>query len=144
MTVREIRDFILHQHMAMEPEDATDYLPYLMTYINEGYDRLIRAWAHARIGDADYPMLASDADVPNIPERYHKALCDWATWCMYRNGNSPKQQRGYAYRNAFDEAVAEILNSGGEAVMGDADGDGLIDRTGEPVADIRHFHAIPR
>ena len=144
MTVKEIKDFIMHQHLDMDSDDVTEYLPFLMTYVNEGYDKCLKAWAHARIGDADFPMLVTDSDVPQIPERYHKALCDWATWCMYRNGNQQKQARGKEYRWAFEEALADMLNSGGEGVNGDADGDGLVDRTGKPVSDIRHFHGIPR
>ena len=143
MTVKECKDFIMHQFMSMEPEDVQAYLPHLMIYLNEGYDKLVYAWANEHAGHTDFPMLKEDSQTPNIPERYHKALCDWATWCMYRNGNAQKQQRGYEYRRAFEEALAEMENSGGEAVLGDADGDGFIDRTGERVADIRHFHSIP-
>lgn len=144
MKVQEIKDFVMHQFMDMSPDDVTAYLPYLMVYVNEGYEKLVHAWAKVHVGSDDFPMLVSDNDVPLIPERWHKALCDWATWCMYRNGNQQKQSRGQAYLYAFNEALAEILNSGGEAVEGDADGDGLIDRTGKPVSDIRHFHNIPR
>lgn len=144
MTVKEIKDFIMHQHMDMSPEDALDYLPYLLVYINEGYEKIVQAWAKARVGSKDFPALISDNDVPNVPERYHKLLCDWATWCMYRNGNAQKQSRGQAYLYAFNDGLSEIRNAGGEAVEGDADGDGIVDRTGRPVSDIRHFHGIPR
>lgn len=142
--VQEIKDFIMHQFMDMEPEDVREYLPYLMVYVNEGYEKLVHAWAKVHVGSNDFPRLVSDNDVPAIPERYHKLLCDWATWCMYRNGNAQKQNRGQAYLYAFQDGIAEILNSGGEAVQGDEDGDGLVDRTGKPVLDIRHFHGIPR
>ena len=74
MTVKEIKDFIMHQHLDMDSDDVTEYLPFLMTYVNEGYDKCLKAWAHARIGDPDFPMLVTDSDVPQIPERYHKAL----------------------------------------------------------------------
>jgi len=143
MTVKEIKDMIMHQFMQMEPEDVQAYLPYMITYVNEGYDKLVFAWAKTHTGTEYFPLLTNDSQIPQIPERYHKALMDWATWCMYRNGNQQKQQRGYEYRRAFEEALLEIANSGGEDVLGDADGDGLIDRTGEPVSDIRHFHSIP-
>ena len=144
MTVKEIKAFVMHQHLDMDMSDVDAYIPFLLTYINEGYDKLVKAWANRRVGETDCPILETDNDSPKIPERYHKALCDWATWCLYRNGNQQKQGRGQAYRYAFEEALTDILNAGGEAAAGDADGDGLVDRTGMPVEDIRHFHGIPR
>jgi hypothetical protein len=54
-----------------------------------------------------------DTDVPNLPEWTHRALCDWATWLVYRNGNPQKQQRGLAFKTAFEEVLAKLADEGG-------------------------------
>lgn len=148
MTLREIKELAMFQ-FNMDGDDASEYLPFLVTYINEGYDRFIRAWTGERhAGGLDYPYLKGDNDVPLIPERFHKPLTDWATWCLYRNGNAAKQQRGFQYRSSFEEALAEMLADGGKAgdLSGDLDGDGIDDTTGEPVPTqpYRQFYNIPR
>jgi hypothetical protein len=148
MTLAEIKNLAMFQYN-MEPGDEAEYTPFLIAYINEGYDRFVRAWTGERhAGGTDYPLLTADGDVPRIPERYHKPLTDWATWCLYRNGNSAKQQRGYEYRRSFEEALAAMIADGGEKgdLSGDADGDGLDDETGEPVPaqPYRQFYNIPR
>ena len=148
MRLKAIKDLCMFQ-FNMDGDDASEYLPFLVTYINEGYDKFVRAWTGGRhAGGLDYPLLAEDNDVPLIPERYHKPLTDWATWCLYRNGNSAKQQRGFQYRTAFEEALAEMLSEGGEKgdLGGDLDGDGYDDTTGEPVPSqqYRQFYNIPR
>ena len=116
MTVGDIKRLVMHQ-LNMDPEDQWDYTPYLLGYINEGYERLVKAWTlhHDHAGSENYPYLSADNDVPAIPERYHKALADFATWCIYRNGNAQKQQRGYVFRNGFEEAWQEIWREGGVA-----------------------------
>ena len=135
--------------LGMDGSDASEYLPYLVTYVNEGYDRLVRAWTGDRhIGGEDYPALKSDYDTPLIPERFHKALTDWVTWCLYRNGNAQKQQRGYQFRSAFEEALADMMRDGAQNgdTSGDLNGDGIDDTTGEPVPkqQYRQFYNIPR
>lgn len=148
MNLGEIKNLAMFQ-FNMEQEDVREYLPFLVTYVNEGYDRFVRAWTGDRhAGGTDYPYLAADTDVPQIPVRFHKPLTDWATWCLYRNGNQAKQNRGYEYRNSFELALAEMLNDGGEKgdLSRDADGDGVDDETGEPVPtqQYRQFYNIPR
>lgn len=148
MTLKEIKELAMFQYN-MDGEDAGDFLPYLVTYVNEGYDRMVRAWTGGRHGGGtDYPYLSGDEDVPRVPERYHKPLCDWATWCLYRNGNGAKQQRGFQYRYSFEEALAEMMSEGGALgdLSADLDGDGLNDETGEPVPtqQYRQFYNIPR
>lgn len=112
MTLAEIKDAIMFQ-TNNDSEDIEDYLPYVNDYINEGYDRLVKAWTKNHIPMDEYPRLAADTDVPKLPEWTHRALVDWATWLVYRNGNPQKQQRGYAYRTAFEEVLAKIADEGG-------------------------------
>ena len=112
MTFAEIKDHIMFQ-TNNDAEDIEDYLPHINDYINEGYDRLVKVWTKNHIPMDDYPRLEDDADEPQLPEWTHRAIADWATWLVYRNGNPQKQQRGMAYRNAFEEIVSQILSDGG-------------------------------
>lgn len=115
MTVGEIKNAVMFQ-TNNDVDDIADYIPYLIGYIGEGYDKLVFAFAgvHPSAGDAVYRPLRADHDVPATPEWTHRALADWATWMIYRNGNSQKQQRGYAFRSAFDEVMARVLSEGGD------------------------------
>ena len=107
-----------------DSDDLEDFLPALTDYINEAYDRLVVVWAKAHVPSADWPALREyeeqeeptdpPADVPQTPEWTHRYLADWATWLVYRNGNPQKQQRGYAYREAFLGMLATISGEGGE------------------------------
>jgi len=112
MTVSEIKNEVMFQTNNDE-DDLGDFLPFLMDYINDGYDRLVFAWAKVHADTEDYPLLAEDTDEPNLPEWTHRALADWATWLVYRNGNPQKQSRGLAFRSAFDEIVSRIMSEGG-------------------------------
>ena len=112
MTVAEIKNEVMFQ-TNNDVEDLGDFLPYLMDYINEGYDLLVNAWASAHIHTEEYPKLVLDTDVPNLPEWTHRALSDWATWLVYRNGNPSKQNRGFQFKLAFEEVLAKIKSEGG-------------------------------
>lgn len=114
MTVGQIKNEVMFQ-TNNDADDLGDFLPYLMDYINEGYDRMVFAWCkkHPAAGDTDWPTLSNDSDVPKTPAWTHRALADWATWLIYRNGNPQKQNRGYPFRSAFDEILSKILAEGG-------------------------------
>lgn len=109
MTVGEIKDFVMFQ-TNNDAEDVGEYEPYLLGYINEGYDRLVYAFAkeHVASGSAAYPPLAQDTDVPLLPNWAHPGIANWATWCVYRNGNPAKQNRGMQFRAAAEETAAQI------------------------------------
>ena len=112
MTLGEIKDQVMFQ-TNNDAEDIEDYLPHVDDYINDGYDRLVSAWTKNHVPQEDYPRLTEDDDEPNLPEWLHRYLADWATWLVYRNGNPQKQQRGMAYRYAFEEVLAKIADQGG-------------------------------
>ena len=112
MTLKEIKDQVMFQ-TNNDAEDIDDYLPHVDDYINDGYDRLVSAWTKNHVPQEDYPRLTEDDDEPNLPEWLHRYLADWATWLVYRNGNPQKQQRGMAYRYAFEEVLAKIADQGG-------------------------------
>ena len=112
MTLAEIKDQIMFQ-TNNDAEDIDDYLPHVVDYINDGYDRLLAAWARYHVPVSDYPKLTADTDVPKLPEWTHRAIVDWATWLIYRNGNPQKQNRGIAYYQAFNDVLAKIAGEGG-------------------------------
>ena len=112
MTLAEIKDQIMFQ-TNNDAEDIDDYLPHVVDYINDGYDRLVSAWAKYHVPAGNYQRLEADTDVPNLPFWTHRALVDWATWLVYRNGNPQKQNRGMAYYQAFQETLVRIAGEGG-------------------------------
>ena len=116
MTVGEIKNLVMFQ-TNNDVDDLGDFMPYLMGYINEGYDLLVYAWAkhHCSSGEnAEDRFLSADSDEPQLPEWTHKAVADWATWLVYRNGNPVKQNRGYQFRTAFEEIMNRIRSEGGK------------------------------
>lgn len=109
MTLAEIKNMVMFQ-TNNDADDLGDYLPYLETYINDGYDRLVVAYVkqHVSSDSNDYTPLTHDKSTPNLPDWSHQAIADWATWLIYRNGNAQKQNRGYQYRSQFAEVEAQL------------------------------------
>lgn len=120
MTLAEIKEQVMFQ-TNNDAEDVGDFLPALRDYVNEGYDKLVEAYAHQHVdaNAGDYPPLETDMDEPALPEWTHRALTDYATWLVYRNGNPQKQNRGMAYLQAFREVLSRIADSGGLAGLND-------------------------
>ena len=114
MTVGEIKAEVMFQ-TNNDSDDLEDFLPDLNNYIDEAYDRLVYAWCkvHPSADDTDWPTLQADTDEPLTPEWTHRCIADWATWLVYRNGNPQKQNRGYQFRNAFEEVLSRITSEGG-------------------------------
>ena len=114
MTLNEIKEQVMFQSNN-DADDVGDFLPALNDYINEAYDRLVKVWAKAHVGNdsIEYFPLESDTDEPLTPEWTHRYLADWATWLVYRNGNPQKQQRGYAFRESFLGMLSTIADEGG-------------------------------
>lgn len=112
MTLAEIKSQIMFQ-TNNDDEDVGDFLPHLVDYINDGYDRLVKVWTKSHMEQEEYPWLVEDTDEPNLPQWLHRYIADWATWLVYRNGNPQKQNRGMAYRYAFEEVLAKLSDEGG-------------------------------
>lgn len=110
MTFGEIKNMVMFQ-TNNDADDLGDFLPYLNDYINDGYDRLVFAFAHEHSGQdsESYPPLKNDKSKPELPDWTHSAIADWATWLIYRNGNTQKQNRGYQFRNSFAEVEMKLL-----------------------------------
>ena len=135
MTLGEIKEQVMFQSNN-DAEDVDDFLPALNDYVNEAYDRLVTVWDHQHVSAAStaWPALAQDTDTPLTPEWTHRYLADWATWLVYRNGNPQKQQRGYAYRDAFLTMLSKVSGEGGADGLNE---DGTQKR-------YRNFYNIPR
>ena len=131
MTLNEIKYQVMFQ-TNNDAEDLGDFEPHIVDYINEGYDKLVKAYdqKHVRFFDEEYPRLSDNEDVPLTPEWTHRHLADWATWLVYRNGNPQKQQRGYAFRESFMMMLSQVMDEGGKA--------------GEINGPYKKFHNIPR
>ena len=109
MTLAEIKNLIMFQ-TNNDIDDLGDFLPYLTDYINEGYDRLVQAWCGEHVGvDSDlFIPLRHDKSQPETPDWTHKAIADWATWLVYRNGNSNKQSRGVVFQNSAQQLFGVV------------------------------------
>jgi len=114
MTFGEIKYHVMFQ-TNNDADDIGDFEPHIKDYINEAYDRLVNVYkhVHTEFAQVEFPRLANDTDTPLTPEWTHRYLADWATWLIYRNGNPQKQQRGMAYRNAFEAMLSQLADEGG-------------------------------
>ena len=133
MTLSEIQEQVMFQ-TNNDADDLGDYTPHINDYINEGYDRIVIIWDNRHVPSTDYPKLENDSDTPKLPEWIHRYIADWATWMIYRNGNPQKQNRGTAFKFAFEEMLAKISGAGGKAGL---------DEDGNPKK-FRNFINIPR
>ena len=113
MTLKEIKEQVMFQ-TNNDADDLEDYLPHINDYINEGYDRLISAWARNHVPAEEFQSLQRDTDIPAIPYWTHRALADYATWMVYRNGNPQKQQRGTYFLRGFQDVLTTISEEGGK------------------------------
>ena len=98
MNLLELKQQVMFQ-TGNDADDLGDFQPHLTDYLNEGYDRLMMAYVREHIGgDGDYPELGHDKSQPELPEWLHRAIADYATWLVYRNGSAEKQSRGWDER----------------------------------------------
>ena len=112
MTVLEIKNLIMFQ-TNNDADDLGDYLPHITSYINDAYDRASMAYAneHVSTDSETYLPLNHDKSSPAVPDWMHRAIADWATWLIYRNGNQNKQGRGVVFRNSAEEVFARARNA---------------------------------
>lgn len=110
MTYAEIKNLVMFQ-TNNDTEDLGDYMAGIGAYVNEGYEELVLAYT----GEHLVTPLINGSDVPAAPVWSHKALADWATWCIYRNGNPQKQQRGFVFKQSAEQVFSRIRSAGGAA-----------------------------
>lgn len=109
MTLKKIREQVMFQ-TNNDADDLGDFMPHLNDYVNEGYDRLVNSFTGGHIMDesADYAPLSGAGDEPTLPMYAHRALADYATYLVYRNGNAVKQNRGQAFLSAFLQVESQL------------------------------------
>lgn len=109
MDLGEMRKQILYQ-TNNDADDLGDFLPHLNDYVNEGYDRAVQAWCGEHVSEDSevYTPLVNEHSTPALPAWTHRAMVDWATWLVYRNGNPGKQNRGAVFRASAEEKLATI------------------------------------
>ena len=109
MDLSAIKQQVMFQ-IGGDAEDVRDFLPFLTRYINDGYDRLTMAAYGQHVGDGqdDTSPLSHDRSMPALPEWTHPAIADYATWLICRNGNAQRQNRGYAFRKAFENVESRL------------------------------------
>ena len=113
MTVKELEARVMFQ-TNNDAGDLSEYLPPVGDYLNEAYDMLLHALEGRHLTDDEY--LAEETDAPFLLPRWaHIALADYATWCVYRNSNPVKQQRGMQFLQAFERIRGRLA---GEALKG--------------------------
>lgn len=114
MTLSEINAQIMFQ-TNNDIDDLGDFEPHITDYINQGYDLLVEAYTgeHVTADSKTYPTLINNSNKPNLPEYSHRAIVDFATYLIYRNGNIVKQNRGQAYYSAFYEVLVKLKYEGG-------------------------------
>lgn len=109
MTLEEIKSQVMFQ-VNTDEEDLEDYEPHVSDYINEGYDRLVHGYAGVHVAaGTEYTPLKDLKEEPKLPLYAHRALADYATYMIYRNGNAVKQNRGMAFYGAFSEVESRLM-----------------------------------
>lgn len=108
MTLEELREHVMFQ-TNNDVDDLDEFQPSVDRYLNEGYDRLVEAYAdtHLDIGET-YVTLSDDDDIPAIPEWAHRAIGDYGAYMVYRNGNQYKQARGDRYLQMFNDVLIKL------------------------------------
>lgn len=109
MTLAEIKAEVMFQ-TNNDVDDLNEFEPYIVYYVNEGYEQLVDAYMDKHVGYADEDVipLSGANDVPELPDYAHYGLVDYATYLVYRNGNATKQNRGMAFYSAFAELIPKL------------------------------------
>ena len=113
MNLAEIKQQALFQYNNdTDAMDDFDFMPHITDYANEAYDKLLWHWKEGAL--PPHMKMAKDTDVPVlVPEWAHRALSDYVTWLLYRNGSSTRQNRGQAFLQNFLEYARRLKQMGG-------------------------------
>ena len=115
MNLAEIKQQALFQYNNdTDAMDDYEFMPHINDYANEAYDKLLWHWKESAL--PPFMRLEKDTDVPVlVPDWAHRALSDYVTWLLYRNGSSARQNRGQVYLQNFLEFARRLkqMNGGG-------------------------------
>ncbi len=106
MTFKDLQELVMTQ-IGYDVEDLADYATQIKQYLNEGYYKLHEKYDGYN-PDAE---LSADADEPDLPDRSHGALADYATYRMYMTGNAQKQNRGAPFLAQYREMANDLGRS---------------------------------
>lgn len=108
MTLNDLEKLALFQ-TNNDFDDLSEFSPAITQYINEGYDRLTMAYDRLHLGEqkedgtTPYTKLSNGTDAVTLPDWMHRAIADYATYMLYRNGNALKQNRGIPFYQMFEQ-----------------------------------------
>ncbi len=120
MTLQDMRELVMLQ-TGNDADDVDDNAALLLTYLNDGYDELYRRLhgnaapspLNREAGDTETPApMKEPEDEPSVPKSLHSALCDYATYLFYRNGNPTRQSRGMLFLERWKEALGRVRAGG--------------------------------
>jgi hypothetical protein len=110
MVVSDIKERVMFQ-TNNDRDDAHEYEPHLLDYINEGYDILLYEVSGVHVGDTGYPRLDDNTDEPvaaSVPEWAQNALSDYASYRICLNGNAQRQSRGMVFLASFNRIKGRL------------------------------------
>ena len=109
MNLQELKEQVLFQ-IGSDLEEMEEALPFLVRFLNDGYDRLAMVCfgRHVSMDDPVLTPLSHDRAVPAVPVWAHGAIADWASWMLYRSGGASRQSRGYVFKSAFEETEKKL------------------------------------
>lgn len=118
MTTDDIKRLVMLQ-LGEDPDDVGEFDELLDLYLERGYRDLMRVRKRGQMEGVE-PL----SDVDNLlPEEYHGALVDYATYGILANGNAGKQQRSQIFLMRFEDVRTrmrserdELAEKGDEAL----------------------------
>ena len=110
MNLSQLRQQVMFQ-TGNDAADLGDFQPHLTDYLNEGCFRLMQAY-HGQ--DAPWEPLQHEKSMPDLPQWLHRAIADYATWMVYRNGSPQKQNRGAVFLRTFNDALLRARSARAE------------------------------
>jgi hypothetical protein len=108
MTFLAIEKLTLSQ-LGLDEEDLSEQKTNLDVYLNEGYDKLLLAYKGVHTGATGYPVLSTDSQEPLTPAWSHRAIADYATWALSRNGSAQKQNKGAIFWDTFNLMEGQLI-----------------------------------
>ena len=126
MELTEIKNAVMFQ-TNNDIEDVSEYSLVLNSYINEGYEKLCFAfWRMYPSPSGLLKPLEKGTDIPKLPTYAHRAISDYSTYLIYRNGNPSKQNRGMAFLQTFNEILIKLQLDNSKLENGGINADGTL------------------
>jgi hypothetical protein len=115
MEIAAMKQLAMRQ-LQEDVDDVSEYDDLLSAYIDDGYIELMTVRKRGTAGE-----IKSITEGNELPERYHLALVDYATYRVLSIGNAQKQQRAQFFlsrflnaKNAMPSECDELAEIGSE------------------------------